>query len=389
MSTAPQTLEKKLYEKDTFYPNGWWRLGAHLLLWLVLFLFIFAQYEWVNQSSTTGGSAVLWLTVGNLSLMCMIFYWVANYVLPQIYQKQWLILLINVLFVYVINSFGNYFIFVETDRLLGTSSGIHRVAEIYRNTGLIGGLVSRTVFVLNWSFMLNTIIPISIKFMKDVLATRNQTTQLERDNLILELNFLRSQVNPHFFFNAINNVYALIVDKDEQASTILLKLSSLMRYVLYEAGTAYVTLQQEIDFLKDYVDLEKIRHGDSASILLQIEGDAENLLIPPLVLITFVENAFKHGINATIRESWVTIDLRIKDNSLNFLIRNSKPAVRQQARSSSLPKVGGIGLTNTQRRLELLYPDRHQLQIQQTPITYTVDLTLLLDGTRTNMPYRG
>ncbi|GAB4022741.1 sensor histidine kinase [Spirosoma koreense] len=376
---------RQLFVKDTFYPNGWWRLVAHLTMWAVLFVFLLGQYEWFSRSPQVNG-VVLWLAVGNLLTMIIIYYWMAGWVLPLLYQKRWLVLVLNILFVYIINSFCNYFVFVGTDDWLDASPGIHRVAGIYRNIGLVGGLFNQTVFVLNWSFMLNAVIPISIKFMKDVLVTRNQTTQLERDNLVLELNFLRSQVNPHFFFNAINNVYALIVDKDEQAATILLKLSSLMRYVLYEAGTSYVTLQQEVEFLKDYVDLEKIRHGTNASILLQIDGEIGDLLIPPLVLVTFVENAFKHGLNATIRESWVTIDLQIKGNSLHFLIRNSKPPVRPQTRTSSLPKVGGIGLTNTQRRLELLYPDTHQLRIQETQSTYTVDLTILLDGTRTNLP---
>jgi two-component system LytT family sensor kinase len=376
---------RQLFVKDEFYPSAWARVGTHLALWVFMFLVLLVQYQWINR--TVGiNVATFELTVGNFLAVLITYYLSSALILSSLYQKRWIWIVVGLLLIYIVNYLCFYYFFTEVSKAHPVSPGVQRVADAYRKAGLLGGFTNSAVFIMNWSYSLNAVIPVIMKFMKDVFVTRNRTTQLERDNLSLELNFLRSQVNPHFFFNAVNNVYSLIVDKDEQAATILLKLSSLMRYVLYEAGASYVPLHQEISFLSDYVGLEKIRHEAWNTIQLRVDGEVQGLTITPLILITFVENAFKHGLNATIKESWVTIDIRIEGNTLYFQAQNSKPSGPARIRKNPLPEVGGIGLANTQRRLELLYPDKHQLHIHETPSVYTVDLMIILHGTQPDLP---
>lgn len=376
---------RRLFISDTFYSSTWVRVGTHLALWVFMFLILLAQYQWITHAISISADT-LWLAFGNCLSVMFTYYLSATLLLSSLYKRKWIRIISGLFLIYIVNYLCFYYFYMTVGDTHFVSPGVKRVTDVYQKAGLWGGLVNSTVFVLNWSFSLNAIIPISMKFMKDIFVHKQRTTQLERDNLSLELNFLRAQVNPHFFFNAVNNVYALIVDKDEQAAGILLKLSSLMRYVLYDAGTTHVPLQQEINFLSDYVGLEKVRHEVGSRIQLRVQGDAQALLITPLILVTFVENAFKHGLNATIQEAWVTIDIRIEGNTLYFQAQNSKPSGPPRIRKNPLPHVGGIGLANTERRLQLLYPDKHKLQIQETPSIYTVDLMIILHGTQSNLP---
>jgi sensor histidine kinase YesM len=197
--------------------------------------------------------------------------------------------------------------------------------------------------------------------------------KLEKENMRLELNLLKSQINPHFFFNTLNNIYSLVEDKDELAASIILRLSDLMRYSLYESNRDTIPLAQELNFIQNYVELEKIRHKQYVAITLRAGEIPRNLAIPPLILVTFVENAFKHGVKTTIEASWVSIDVQVNGNELSFFIQNSKPQ-----KLSREAVQGGIGLVNVHRRLDLIYPGRYQLLVKNEPTTYTVDLKIKL-----------
>jgi LytS/YehU family sensor histidine kinase len=205
------------------------------------------------------------------------------------------------------------------------------------------------------------------------LHLEKEKLKLEKDNVQLELRFLKSQINPHFFFNTLNNIYSLIEDKDEHAASILLQLSDLMRYGLYESNQHLIPLERELKFVQDYVELERIRHKDNVSINLNIQNRSKNLSIPPLILATFIENAFKYGINTTIGASWVTIDVAVEASTLVFKVENSKPL-----KLASEVTQGGIGILNVRRRLELLYPDHYTLQIRNSASYFSVALTVEL-----------
>jgi len=199
---------------------------------------------------------------------------------------------------------------------------------------------------------------------------QNKTLQdVQVEKLQAEVNYLRSQVNPHFLFNALNNLYALTLRKSDQAPGIVLKLSELMEYMLYESDEPFVPLEKEIKYLGSYLELEKIRQGNQAEIRLTVTGDIDKCVIPPFLILPLVENAFKHGVSRAVRNAYLHIDIRV-EGRIVVVIENNKLDLRNEDRS------GGIGLVNVRKRLELLYPGRHVLVIANEDELYRVRLEL-------------
>ncbi len=186
-----------------------------------------------------------------------------------------------------------------------------------------------------------------------------------------ELALLRSQINPHFLFNTLNNIYSLVYKKSEDAPEAVMKMSSIMRYMLYDATTDQVMLEKEIEYLKSFIELEKLRIRHKDFVELSITGNIEGHTIAPMLLIPFVENAFKHGsrsaANPGIRISLSAAPKEIRFDVSNYLRKNAT-AIKDQ--------VGGIGLNNIRRRLKLLYPGKHQLEIITDDTMFTIHLTL-------------
>lgn len=195
----------------------------------------------------------------------------------------------------------------------------------------------------------------------------------ENVNLKTELSFLRSQVSPHFMFNVLNNMVALARKKSEQLEPSLIKLSSLMRYMLYEADEETVPLEKEIEYLQSYIDLQQQRFGKNVQVDVSMEALDGNYEIEPMLLIPFVENAFKHG-TGIIECAQIIIDLHVRNNILYFSVRNKYNADRQDVKD----KTSGIGLTNVKRRLNLLYGTNHTLLITKQDNWFVASLQLNL-----------
>lgn len=217
------------------------------------------------------------------------------------------------------------------------------------------------------------VITYSIKYAGQVLSTQNRILQLQKDNLALELNALKAQINPHFLFNTLNNIYSLALRKSDLAPEMVLKLSDMMRYVLYECNSGPVPVEREIQFVSNYIELERIRHGTNVNIHYSLHADADQSRIEPLLLIPIVENSFKHGINAQMENAFVNINLDAGKDKLTMDVENSISKNGRLVKSAS-----GIGLENVKKRLELIYPGRHLLKIDATPETYKVNLELKL-----------
>ncbi|MCU0390257.1 MAG: histidine kinase [Thermoflexibacter sp.] len=213
-----------------------------------------------------------------------------------------------------------------------------------------------------------------IKVLKDAYYNLQINQALIQAKLENELKFLKAQINPHFFFNTLNNLYALTLKKSDQAPEVVLKLSELMSYMIYEAKYDLVSLEKEVDYLKSYMSLEKLRFGDELKIDFQVDGILSGVNIPPLILLPFVENAFKHGVHQDIDKVWIRINLIIKDESLVFKVENSQ--LKRQQVSQIADKGGGIGLNNIRRRLELLYEQDFELKISDNEDIYSVELRL-------------
>lgn len=214
------------------------------------------------------------------------------------------------------------------------------------------------------------------KIITDWIRHQRERTVLENQNMQSELRFLKSQINPHFLFNTLNNLYALTLKKSDKAPEIIIKLSEMMRYMLYECNEKQVFLENEVNYIRNYLDLEKLRQDKNVEITFDVYGHVGKQMIAPLMFIPFIENSFKHGLNNHIAKGYVHIYLDVETDSVTLQVENSKP--------DSLPqnyhlRSGGIGLVNVKRRLNLLYPDQYQLDIDDQPNKYSIFLKLTLD----------
>lgn len=216
----------------------------------------------------------------------------------------------------------------------------------------------------------------AFKITQDWLSHERDKKELQSQNLASELNFLKSQINPHFLFNTLNNLYALSLKKSDQAPETVLMLSEMMRYMLYECNVEKVPLKKEINYLNNYLELEKIRLGHDFDINFNVHGEVDDLQIAPLMFIPFIENSFKHGVNNLISDGFVHIDLYITDGKLFMQIKNNSG--HDILKNKVNQNIGGIGLINIKRRLKLIYPNKHKLDINQTENTYSVNLNIQL-----------
>lgn len=209
---------------------------------------------------------------------------------------------------------------------------------------------------------------------------RKRLAQLEHENLEQQLEYLRYQINPHFFMNTLNNIHALVDIDPEQAKSTIVELSRMMRFVLYEGNKQSVPLSREIDFIRHYVALMQLRYTDKVRIDIDLPHELPDRQIPPLILITFIENAFKHGVSYQ-RESFIEVKTTVEHNELQFTCRNSKakeqPSSRPALEGAGNEK-GGIGLANIRKRLDLLYGNAYQLAIHDETDVYAVRLVIPL-----------
>lgn len=216
-------------------------------------------------------------------------------------------------------------------------------------------------------------ITMSLKLVKQWYERERQTRYLEKLNMETELKYLKTQINPHFLFNALNGLYALSLKKSDDAPEMVLKLADILRYVLYEGGARWVPLEKEVNYIQSFLDLEKLRHGQRLRVEFRTEGNLGNLNVAPMLFLTFIENSFKHGISSSADGGFVQVLLKVIEDQILFSIRNSKPA---EVPNRINGDAGGIGLTNVKKRLQLLYPNKHALRIRDDQGSYLVELQL-------------
>ncbi|MDZ7936644.1 MAG: sensor histidine kinase [Emticicia sp.] len=209
-----------------------------------------------------------------------------------------------------------------------------------------------------------------LKMIEDFFRTEKEKNALLTEKLNAEQAFLKSQLNPHFLFNTLNNIYSLTLTQSPKAPEAVLKLSELMRYMLYESNVEKINLETEVKYLKNFVELQKFRYSKQTYIDFQVAGDLHSQKVAPLLLIAFVENAFKHG-EVSVAGKSLVISLLLNQNNLNFTVKNFK-------KDQNKDEVGGVGLENVRRRLDLIYPNQYSLDIEDTKDTYFCELNLIL-----------
>jgi len=216
-----------------------------------------------------------------------------------------------------------------------------------------------------------------IKMLTYWYQNQQQNQKLIQEKLEAELKFLKAQIHPHFLFNTLNNLYALTLKKSDLAPEMVLKLSELLNYMLYESNVRTISLKKEIDLLTNFIELEKIRYGNLLDVNFDVTGELENKQIAPLLLLPFVENSFKHGVSKKLSNKWVDINLKTENSSLILKVKNSK---EENGNNESTDYSEGIGLINVNRRLELLYPQKYQLDMIDQGTEFAVILKLELSN---------
>lgn len=325
----------------------------HLIIWALVFgAWFFLRYEDYALASTAFKVTLIKV----VDLAALIYF--ANYVLvPQLLYRKY------------------YFLFALCFILLISLSSYFKmyiIGQVTNNPGLVN-------FSGNWKARIyDNIIPhfflvmagVAFKLMFDFVNMEKKMAEMAREKAEAELSFLKSQINPHFLFNSINAVYFLIDKNNSEARNALHRFSEMLRYQLYEVKDKQIPVEKEIRFLKDYINLQKLRKDEHYKVDFYVSPAAAGFVIEPLLLLPLVENAFKHISHKDDGLNYIKVNLEKKDGVMEFEVENSK---EQQ---SVTEKQGGIGLQNVKRRLELLYPGKHELQIQNRPDVYKVNLKL-------------
>jgi two-component system, LytTR family, sensor kinase len=220
----------------------------------------------------------------------------------------------------------------------------------------------RTIIRDGLWILINMFLCATFSFFKKSADEHELVTGLQKDNTLFRLKYLQSQLNPHFLFNTLNSIYSLSLQKSDQAPDVIIKLSDIMRYLIYECNEQKIALDKEIEFIKSYIEIEKIRY--KADVRFVIEGETKNIMIEPFLFISFIENGFKHAMNDECEDPFIYITIKVDANRIELnVINNTNIDLETQAK-----RINGNGIKNSRSLLEILYPESHALNIIQTDI---------------------
>lgn len=331
--------------------NDKYRVFFHLLFWMFIYL-----SDVLSLFGLLEPGIYDWIFFTILFMDVFIVYFNLYFLIPKLLLKQkYLLYIAATIITILINSFLSFYLTYPWEEV-----GIADDLDVPYYIDFTFGAFEGTLYML--------VLAISIRLLKIVVKNQFTITDLENTNLKTELTFLKNQINPHFLFNALNNIYVQTRKKSKDAPESVLLLSELLRYQLYDCAKDKVYLRNELEYLKNYIALEKMRRTD-ADITLHVQGDPNGKMIAPFLFISFIENAVKHGLELH-QKGFIKIDFEVLDDSLNFKVVNNK------VENPQVHKDGGIGLVNVKRRLELLYPQKHTLEIKNTSDLYTVRLSI-------------
>lgn len=320
----------------------------------------------------------------------LVYYFVGFYIFPTFfYRRKYLLFLLSLIGIFFLTYQVNY---TEVAYLSSISNGHKATGEVtyarkifamLRQAGRLGCFTDSRVALWHLSYgFFASILVLVYRGFSDIIGYQRKVVAAERDKFALELDFLRSQINPHSLFNVLNSVYADVFDTNEKAADLVLRLSEMMRYNLYEADVPRIGLDKELAYIQNYLDLERNRlSGQGVSVDYAQTGDLEHYRIAPLLLIAFVENAFKHGAKGARSGAYVAIVALVENGQFTFQVENSVAPKRQVPVGEAITalKSGGIGLSNVRRRLDALYKGQYKLILTPAEDRYTVVLTIQLE----------
>jgi hypothetical protein len=344
---------------DTLFSNWWLR---HILFWIFVLNYLVWGYGITKEGVPFGPEEIkaAYLRIAMfIPGFMMVVYPLLYFLIPRYLVKK------------------KYFLFITG--LIGLIVFASKYVDVFQlNFHPINKFAG---FSFLWGknllpFIHITGIATAIKFIKYAYFQEDRAAYARQQKTIAELELLKAQIHPHFLFNTLNNLFAHTLRNSSDSPHIVSKLSSLLRFMIYESREEYISLPEEIKLLNNYIDLEKLRYGQELNLSVTFSGDLEKKMIRPLLLLPLIENSFKHGLSQQLEEKWIRLHMHVDQNILYFELANSKDP--NQVRSGSPGKSNGIGLENVKRRLELLYPGKYKLDIVDQGDCFLVNLTLQL-----------
>ena len=331
----------------------------HLLFWLLYFIFNFFRFATINNDYWYSlKSNLIEFPLNILITYFTIYYLIPRYILKKKYLQFFLLFILSLALFYLTRTGLNYIL--VTENIWPEAQGNQEPFTVIHVVELVIGAIYVIALVS------------AIKLTYDWVNEKKRNDDLQRIQLETELNFLKSQIQPHFFFNTLNNLYALVIKQSPNAPNVVMKLSEIMQYVLYEVKEPKIGLMKSINYLYSYLELEKLRYGERVKSEISIDGNIDDVEIPPLLFLPFLENCFKHGTKHQ-SDIKVLIDFVVKDNFLYFTVTNN------YVKSGGKTPKHGIGIENVKRRLQLLYGSAYSLKTKTIGNEYIVNLKLPLD----------
>ncbi len=332
------------------------RIAIHTLFWFCAWFFFFFYYKRYSEVN------IFTLTASIINLIAAIaaVYTFNYHLIPTILLKNKLVKFIALAFVAIV-----MFFYIQ---LLLTLFLV--VKSLYIENRLFPEMIDVVMLFFNMFFVV--FVAIAIKFYKRWNEKDFREQQVQKEKVEAELQMLKTQINPHFLFNTLNSIYVLAMKKSEQTANVVMKLSDILDYILYRIDAPKIDISSEIRIIENYIELERIRFTERVNLKFTSNFKSKNFQIPPMLIIPFIENAFKHGVAKSIDKSWLNITIEETDHMLHIVVSNSK---RQNTIKS---EVGGIGLLNVKKRLDLLFGDGYILDISEKNNRFDVHLSIPL-----------
>lgn len=341
------------------------RPAYHAAFWIMVACFYFFMFSW----NSAFREATIIFSAGLLPVAILLTYFFNYFLVPRYLWKK---------------RYGFFFLYSFFTLLTGVWLSFlivfYALIYILKDKATIDpSVLHPELQVISLNFIV--FFAIAIKQIKRTFFIQQEKNELERKKLNTELKLkeaelklLKAQIHPHFLFNTLNNLYGLTMEKSDEAPRLVLRLSDILDYILYRCNEKKVLLIDEITNLQNYIEIEKLRYSEKLSITIDFPEETNNLQIAPLLLLPFVENTFKHGVSHNPGQTQIITSLKTRHTSMEFNIENSKNPAKPHIKSLSK----GIGLSNVKKRLELLYPRKYKLEIDDKEETFSVTLSLEL-----------
>lgn len=332
-------------------------LAGHLLMWILLILFEYYFISKAFENIPNRPNSGIYYPIIITQLILILFFYLNYFVfIPKLlFRKRYLL--------YVLSCIMLFFLLIEFPRMM--MDFFHPINHRQPMNDTM-----RSVFPVLAANMI--LIFVTVFLASIALRINNRWKQTEKERISAQLAYLNAQVNPHFLFNTLNSIYSISLRTAPDAAVAIEKLSQMMRYSLKESQSEMVSLDKELEYLQNYISLQKLRLNPNAICTFSVEGEDDGLQIAPLLLIPFVENAFKHGVS-TEHQTHIEVKIKLAHQSLHLTVKNHKVS-----HDSSGFEKSGLGIETTQKRLELMYPRKHTIQIQESEHEFLVELSLQL-----------